>query len=563
MPKKFSFPCGCKFDVIDDSDPDRILLDFTPDVESMQFDCTRTWGLFADGDTKGIFQLESPLGRSISQKLKPNNINELSALIAILRPGCMESIIDGKTITQHYIDRKHGLEEVTYYHPILKNSLSETYGLLVYQEQAMKITQDVANFDLQQADTLRRAIGKKLVDEMTKVKTMFLKKAKEVGVVSVDEAEEIFSWIEKSQRYSFNKSHSMSYAYNGYQSAFCKAHFTRAFFTSYLYFAKENKKANPRSEIRDLINNAKTANISVKLPDLRKLFTTSLIPGLKPCLHSMLRNKHIYIGLSDVKEVGIDAMDKMIRYIEKLEKSSGVSFEDFTWEFLLIHCVSKIKKTVFVALIEVGALDYLGHSRTTMLRDYEKFKEGITGKYELLWMQEHYKCNSSLVDALQDMIDAGTGEGKGIYSKKRLMVIQDIVTAMKHPSYSMVDNPAWIVGVEEARIGVALSHTKVETRDISAANTTCREFVDGKSGYIILACQINSVNVIKTKSGKNPGQEMAFVTASDESCPLENVVIFPDTYKEFGGMLIDGNTVMLGGERGRENGLIVKKVWQI
>ena len=130
----------------------------------------KTWQLFSEGKTKGIFQLESNLGKSWSKKVAPTNIEELSALIAIIRPGTLKAYVDGKSMTQHYVDRKHGREEVTYLHPSLEEILKPTYGVLVYQEQSMRIAQKIAGFNLQDADLLRKAIGKKKADVMNQVK---------------------------------------------------------------------------------------------------------------------------------------------------------------------------------------------------------------------------------------------------------------------------------------------------------------------------------------------------------------------------------------------------------
>ena len=128
---------------------------------SNDYDDKKTWQLFAEGKTKGVFQLESNLGKSWSKKLAPNTIEELSALIAIIRPGCLKAYVDGKSMTQHFIDRKHGREEVTYLHESLEEILAPTYGVLVYQEQSMRIAQKIAGFNLEEADELRKAIGKK------------------------------------------------------------------------------------------------------------------------------------------------------------------------------------------------------------------------------------------------------------------------------------------------------------------------------------------------------------------------------------------------------------------
>ena len=133
----------------------------------------KTWNLFKDGKTKGVFQLESNLGRSWSKKLEPSNLEELAALIAIIRPGCLKAIIDGKSMSQHFVDRYYILVDVRYLHPALEEVLKPTYGVLVYQEQSMRIAQKIAGFDLKEADVLRKAIGKKKASLMAQVAAVF------------------------------------------------------------------------------------------------------------------------------------------------------------------------------------------------------------------------------------------------------------------------------------------------------------------------------------------------------------------------------------------------------
>ncbi len=150
MTKKYQYPCGCSFELNDNNG-----LVFDPDINSINLDCSRTWGLISDGNTKGCFQLESRLGRSIAKKLKPENIEQLSALIAVLRPGSLEAIRDGKSVTNHYIDKKNGQETLDNFHPVLEPILNSTYGEMIYQEQAMEIAKIVAGFNLREADMLR------------------------------------------------------------------------------------------------------------------------------------------------------------------------------------------------------------------------------------------------------------------------------------------------------------------------------------------------------------------------------------------------------------------------
>ena len=197
----------------------------------------KTWDLFKDGLTKGVFQLESNLGRAWSKRLAPTNLEELAALIALIRPGCLKAITEGKSMTQHYVDRKNKKEDVKYLDDSLEDILKTTYGVLVYQEQSMLIASKLADFNLQEADVLRKAIGKKNAELMEQVKTSFLEGAEKKGIVTKAVAEEIFSWIEKSSRYSFNKSHAVAYAMNSYLSAWYKANHTKEFFMSYLYLS--------------------------------------------------------------------------------------------------------------------------------------------------------------------------------------------------------------------------------------------------------------------------------------------------------------------------------------
>ena len=194
----------------------------------------KTWDLFKNGYTKGVFQLESNHGRNWSRKLAPSNLEELSALIAIIRPGTQ------KDQRQKFVDRKHGRDEVTYLDKSLEEILKKTYGILVYQEQSMRIAQKLAGFDLKEADELRKAIGKKKADLMAKIKTKFIKGCIKQKVVTKEAAEEIFGWIENSARYAFNKSHSVAYAVNAYNTAWYKANHTTEFFLSYLYYAADN-----------------------------------------------------------------------------------------------------------------------------------------------------------------------------------------------------------------------------------------------------------------------------------------------------------------------------------
>jgi hypothetical protein len=207
MKKMYRFDCGCSFPVRKEfSDPTVLpLLHFNVE-EDINWNCRATWEMLGRGLTKGVFQLESPLGRKWTKVLKPENLEHMSALGALLRPGVLRAVDEkGVSMTMKYCLRKNGQEPVEYFHPCLEKILQPTYGILTYQEQSINIAQVVAGFNPQEADELRKAIGKKKADEMVKVEAKFLNGAEKTMVVLKSEAEQLFAWIKKSQRYSFNK----------------------------------------------------------------------------------------------------------------------------------------------------------------------------------------------------------------------------------------------------------------------------------------------------------------------------------------------------------------------
>lgn len=198
---KKTLECGCSFEL---DDKGHIILD----LNNIPLTCKKTWDLISSGRTKGIFQLESPLGKVWANRLKPENIEHLSALVAILRPGCLKALSGDppKSMTARYCDRKNRIEKIEYLHSSLDKILGDTYGVLCYQEESMLIAKELAGFSLEQADSLRKAIGHKLPEVMAKVKIEFLEGCKKTGIVDEQKAEEIFGWIQKSSRYAFNKS---------------------------------------------------------------------------------------------------------------------------------------------------------------------------------------------------------------------------------------------------------------------------------------------------------------------------------------------------------------------
>lgn len=530
----FAFDCGCKFPLLDKNNPSKIF--FSPNAENINLECERTWDLIGSGNTKGCFQLESRLGQMMAKKLKPENIEQLSALIAIIRPGCLEAVRDGKTVTNHYIDKKNGLESIDYFHPSLELSLKTTYGEMIYQEQAMQIAKDIAGFDLKEADMLRKAIGKKKPEEMAKIKTKFIDGSKKLGIVTEKQSEEIFGWIEKSQRYSFNKSHSISYAINGYLSAYAKAHFPRIFFSSYLKYAKD--KIDPQQEIKELVRNANEMDILVKNPDFRLLnrFFT-------------LKDQDIYFGLTDIKGVGQSVFDKILELIKPYDIYS------LTWLEVLTKILMKINSTASKAMISSGAFDFFKKNRTEMLFEFDICSSLTKKELEKLenLISEYKSLN--LKSVIELMIS------NKFATKKRLEVLSNIINSINKPPYSLIDKIEWLSDSENNLLGVSISCSKLDTYDITMTNCDCKTFKNSNvSERIILAGEIVNVNTIKTKSGKNPGQEMSFVSIEDQTGFMDSVIFFPESWTKYKTHIFNGNILIFVGNKAKtKDGFIVEK----
>lgn len=545
--KKFTYKdCGCSFDIAKVG-PERPNIVFDLDIEKINLDCKKTWQVISDGNTKGCFQLESRLGQSLSKKLKPENIEQLAALVSIMRPGCLEAFREGKSVTNHYIDKKNHLESIDYFHSSLEAILNKTYGEMIYQEQAMQIAQKIAGFDLKEADMLRKAIGKKKPEEMAKIRKMFLNGAQNVKLVNESEANELFNWIEKSQRYSFNKSHAVSYAFNAYLSAYAKAHFPKIFFTSYLMFAKD--KIDPQKEIRELVNNATEMGIIIKVPDMRLLNQNFI-----------LKDSNIYFGLTNIKGFG----DSMYQKLMSLVRDNDFNIDSMSFLELCLKVLTQLSSTAVKALICSGALDYLKINRNYMLATYNAVS-GLTDR-ERLWIIQNLKLSEfrNFESILEFVLTCEVGKRSCISSAKRQLAIKDIHKILRHPPYSLIDTPEWIADNEHNLLGTAITCSKIDGCDTLNANTTCKEFKDTTRKDIVIACELQDINVIKTKKGKNPGQEMAFISVSDSTGGTDAIVCFPEQYTEYNHLLDTGNTVLIAGSKNKEGtSLIVKKIWQL
>ncbi len=299
------------------------------DIESIPLDDEKAFQLLQEGRTVGVFQLESGGMQRYLKQLKPNNIEEVIAMVSLYRPGPMKYIPE-------YIARKLGEKEITYMHPRLEPILKETYGVCVYQEQVMRMAGDLAGFTLEEADTLRKAIGKKIEKLLQAQKEKFVKGISDGGIEG-DIGKKLWDWIEPFAQYSFNKSHAAAYAQLAYQTAYLKSHYPKEFMASLL-----TADQGDTERVGFLITDCKKLDIEVLPPDINESFMGfSVVPD----------RSQVRFGLSAIKNVG----DKVVEFIIKERKENG-KFKSIA-DFLSRVDVQSLNKKSLESLILAGAFD--------------------------------------------------------------------------------------------------------------------------------------------------------------------------------------------------------------
>jgi DNA polymerase-3 subunit alpha len=314
------------------------------EIDAIDFDDKKTYDMISAGDTLGIFQFESSGMQDYLKKLKPHNLEELTAMNALYRPGPMENIPD-------FIDRKYGRKEIEYLHPLMAKVLKNTYGIIVYQEQVMQLVQTVGNFTLGEADILRRAMGKKKMSEMEKMKPKFLVGAANNGIEE-KLALEIYDLVFKFADYGFNKSHSLAYSYLAFQTAWLKSHYPVECLASNM-----TAELDDQDKIVQLIEEAKKFNIKVLPPDLNRSFATFSV-----------QDKTIFFGMAAIKGVGVNAVDAIV------EARKEKPFKSF-FDFVARVDNKMINRRALEALICAGAFDSIHLNKRTAL--FDSIESGI------------------------------------------------------------------------------------------------------------------------------------------------------------------------------------------
>jgi DNA polymerase-3 subunit alpha len=339
------------------------------DIDHIPLDDPKIYKLFSRAETVGIFQFESSGMREYLKKLKPSKLEDLTVMNALYRPGPL----DAKMIDT-YIDCKHGRRQIEYVHPILEEILKETYGVIVFQEQVLKIARELAGFTLGEADILRKAMGKKLADVMAEQKEIFIRRAKE-RKIDRKTAEKIFDQIETFGRYGFVKAHAAAYAYVAYQTAYLKVHHPVEFMAALM-----TSEMNDTARILELRNECERMKINIRPPDINN--------GLG---HFSVEGKDILFALTAVKNVGAGAVDAIME-----ARKAGGKFTDL-FDFTSRVDLHAVNRRTVEGMVMSGAMDSLGESRAQLMAGVETAigygaglqKERESGQSSLFGGPEH------------------------------------------------------------------------------------------------------------------------------------------------------------------------------
>ena len=313
------------------------------DINRIPLDDKETYEMLAQGDTDGVFQLESAGMKRLVKDLRPDVFEDLGALVALFRPGPLES-----GMVEDFVKRKHGEQKITYAHPLLEPVLKDTYGTIVYQEQIMQVFQVLADYTLGQADMVRRMMGKKKLDEMAQQKGKFIEGAARHGM-SAKDAAALFEQIEKFASYCFNRSHSAAYAFVAYQTAYLKCHYKVEYLSCLL-----SSVSGDQDKTQLYIEEAQKNGIKVMPPDINKSYAEFAPDG-----------NNIRFGLASIKQVGDVVVESIIK--EREENGEFKSIYDFC-KRVDPKCTNK---RVLEGLIKSGAFSNIEKSRKQLLENME------------------------------------------------------------------------------------------------------------------------------------------------------------------------------------------------
>ncbi len=470
-------------------------------VENIPMDDKAVFEMFSAGDTEGVFQFESAGMKRVLTQLRPENIEDIIAVISLYRPGPMESI-------PRYIENRHDPKKVTYKHPLLKPILKVTYGCIVYQEQVMQIFRSLAGYSLGRADIVRRAMSKKKKDVMEKERRIFIEGlTDENGNVLVEgcirrgvpkkTAEEIFSEMESFASYAFNKSHAASYALLAYQTAYLKCHHTGAYLAALLTSVLENS-----GKVAVYIDECSKYGIKVKSPHVNTSYAGFTI-----------QNNEISFGLMAVKNLGRGLIEAIVK---ERQKGLFTSFYDFCYRMY----GTELNRRAVEGLIYCGALDGLGASRRQMcvavitFLDHisEDRRRSVEGQLDLFGMSDENGISEPPLPVVSE------------FPQSELLNMEKQSAGMYLSGHPLMeyDNVIRTAGADKII-------------DIRNDDTS---YPDGKRIDLFAI-----VEKVKTKTTKN-GRTMAFVDLEDKYGSIE-LIVFPETLSRFGNIIHEGNILRI------------------
>lgn len=454
------------------------------DMDEIPLDDPKTFQLLQRADTIGVFQLESPNMRALMRSLEPTSFDDVAALVALYRPGPMAA-----NMHNDYADRKNGRQPVSYFHPDAEEILDETYGLMIYQENVMRIAQKFAGYTLAEADNLRKACGKKKRSLMEKEREKFV-----AGVESTGYGHQLgvhlFAIIEAFADYAFNKSHSYGYGLISYQTAYLKANYPTEYLSAILSSVKDKQE---RTAV--YLSACRTAGIEVAVPNVN-VSESDFVPS----------GNTISFGLSAIRNVGEGVVQRIVS-----ERESGGEFKDF-YDFCNRVDKEVLNKKTMESLIKAGAFEGLGLPRKGL---YEVF-ETIT----------------------KDIVKRKKKEADGAMS-----LFADDTESLKIPIPDDEYTKDEKIALEKEMLGLYVSdHPIFDVEDQLALVTDCviGELEDQKADFVTLGGIMANVEIKRTKKG----DMMAKFSLEDLSGAVE-VLVFPRQFEAMDQSLFTSDAVML------------------
>ncbi|AFJ01474.1 DNA polymerase III alpha subunit [Methylophaga frappieri] len=478
----------------------------TIDIARLPLDDKATYALLKRCETTAVFQLESRGMKELVKRLQPDNFEDIIALVALFRPGPLQS-----GMVDDFVNRKHGRAKVDYPHPDLEPVLKPTYGVIVYQEQVMQIAQVLAGYSLGGADMLRRAMGKKKPEEMAKQRQIFLAGAEQRDI-GKEQAEPIFDLMEKFAEYGFNKSHSAAYALVAYQTAWLKAHYPSAFMAAVLSADMDNT-----DKVVGLIDECRDMGLNVLPPDV----------NFSQIQFTVEDTQTIRYGLGAIKGVGESALAGIVA-----ERAQGKAFESL-FDFCRRVELKKINRRVMESLVKAGAFDSLGGDRASL-------EASLTRALQIA--EQHRRDQDS---GQNDLFGLSAAESHHGTQTETLDTV-----------------PAWseehLLQAEKETLGLYLSGHPINRFKNELALFIPKQIADldapESKGYqrnekpVLTAGLIVAIRTMKSKSGSR----MAFITLDDQTARLE-VRVFADVYEQYQQVIQPDKLVVIKGKIGQDN----------